>query len=73
MLLPREHHAVIPETPGPSDGNMWQGPLGFLAWGAAPRIPGGPVLPGAAREFPEHACGPQAQLTWTGVGAGNSQ
>lgn len=37
MLLPRQHHVAITETPAPSKGKMWQGLLGLLEWGAALR------------------------------------
>lgn len=36
MLLPREHHVAVTETPAPSEGQiLWQGLLGLLEWGAA--------------------------------------
>lgn len=38
MLLSREHHAAITETPVLSEEKiLWQGLLGLLEWEAAPR------------------------------------
>lgn len=70
MLLPREHHIGITETPAPPVGKiLWQQPLGLLEEGAALRAPGLPVFPGIAGEFPQSmGCVFQLQLIGAGVG-----